>query len=219
MPAAGIGERARSEDSQEPKQFQALGGRPVLAWAVDAVASAGCSPVVVVLAEARIVEPELGAEVVFTAGGDSRQESVAAGLELVDAEVVVVHDAARPFAPTQLVTDVIEAFASNDVDAVVPGVAMDETIKEVDLEDSLVTRTVDRGGLWRVQTPAAFRTAALKHAHARAREDGFVGTDESQLVERYGRGRILIIPGRRDNLKITFPEDLVLAEAMLEARR
>ncbi len=141
------------------------------------------------------------------------------GLLLVDTDAVVVHDAARPFASADLVEDVLQVLHEQDVDAVVPGLAMDETIKEVTQPDALVLRTVDRSGLWRVQTPAAFRTAVLKRAHRRAEEEGFVGTDESQLVERFGDGRIMIVPGRRDNLKVTFPEDFAVAEAMLEARR
>ncbi len=113
--------------------------------------------------------------------------------------------------------EVVDTLRSNDVDAVVPGIPMDETIKEVG-EDDRVLRTVDRSSLWRVQTPAAFRTAVLKEAHGHADAQSFVGTDESQLVERFVDGRIKIVPGRRDNLKITFPEDLAVAEAMLEGR-
>lgn len=157
-------------------------------------------------------------DLLVTTGGPSRQESVGRGLELVDTETVVVHDAARPFAPAQLVTEVIATLQRTGVEAVVPGIAMDETLKVVDSQEDLVLRTVDRTGLWRVQTPAAFQTAALKDAHSRARAEGFIGTDESQLVERFAGGRVMIVAGRRDNLKITFPEDLALAEAMLGLR-
>lgn len=199
-----------------------LRGRPLLEWAVDAVAAAGCAPIVVVLPRGLDESPpelaSLYPQVVFATGGDTRQASVGAGVALINADVVVVHDAARPLATKDLVQEVVETLRSNDVDAVVPGIPMDETIKEVGSDDR-VLRTVDRSSLWRVQTPAAFRTAVLKAAHARADAESFVGTDESQLVERFVDGRIKIIPGRRDNLKVTFPNDLAVAEAMLEGLR
>jgi 2-C-methyl-D-erythritol 4-phosphate cytidylyltransferase len=80
-----------------------------------------------------------------------------------------------------------------------------------------VTETVDRSSLWRAQTPAAFRTEKLKEAHRRALADSFVGTDESQLIERYG-GVVKLVTGTRANLKITFPEDFAVAEAMMRSR-
>ena len=154
--------------------------------------------------------PDIEAWVI--AGGDARQDSVGNGLEHVITERVVVHDAARPMAGAELVRALIAELDS--AEAVLAAVPVDETLKYV--EEGRVLQTVDRTKMWRSQTPAAFRTAALKEAHRRAAEEGFVGTDESQLVERYG-GRVRVVRGSRANVKVTFPEDFALAEAMLKA--
>ena len=154
--------------------------------------------------------PGIPAEVI--AGGEARQDSVGNGLERVTTERVVVHDAARPMASADLVRALISELEV--ADAVLAAVPVDETLKHV--EEGRVLRTVDRSNMWRSQTPAAFRTDALKEAHRRAAEEGFVGTDESQLVERYG-GRVRVVRGSRANVKVTFPEDFALAEAMLKA--
>ncbi len=194
-----------------------LGGRALFVWAVDALRESGCSPIVVVVPEdlmdlARAAAP---ADVELVAGGATRQHSVAHGLNSIESEVVVVHDAARPLVTPVLIRAVVDALDSG-VDAVVAGVPVDETLKRVD--DGVVLETVDRSALWRAQTPAAFSSTALKDAHRRAHDEGFVGTDESQLIERYG-GSIQIVPGTRDNLKVTFPEDFAVAEAMIEVRQ
>ena len=155
-------------------------------------------------------------DVVLTAGGPSRQESVWNGLQHVSTDSVVVHDAARPMVTARLIENVVKAL-DDTTDAVVAAVPVDETLKLV-LEGSTVAETIDRSNLWRAQTPAAFRTDALRAAHEKANADGFIGTDESQLIERSG-GSIKIVPGTRDNLKVTFAEDFAVAEAMLKATR
>ena len=193
----------------------------MFAWAIDAVAEAGCTPIIVVVPGdmvemARSLVPgDRSVEIVE--GGPTRQDSVANGLAVVTSETVVVHDAARPFVTADLIRSVYEALV--DADAVVAAVPVDETLKRAQLEgeELPVTETVDRSQLWRAQTPAAFRTESLKQAHDRARDDSFVGTDESQLIERYG-GVVKLVPGTRANLKITFPEDFAVAEAMMRTR-
>ena len=193
-----------------------LAGRPLFHFALHAVRDAGCEPLVLVVPagwEERAVSalpPGIEAQVI--AGGEARQDSVGNGLELVSTERVVVHDAARPMADAALVRALIAELDS--ADAVLAAVPVDETLKHV--EEGRVMQTVDRTKMWRSQTPAAFRTTALKEAHRRAAEEGFVGTDESQLVERYG-GRVRVVRGSRANVKVTFPEDFALAEAMLKA--
>lgn len=152
-------------------------------------------------------------DVRFTVGGLERQDSVANGLDLVVSDRVVVHDAARPFLEPELVLQVLSAL--DGADAALAAVPVDETLKLV--EDGAVVHTVDRRGLWRAQTPAAFETARLRDAMERARVDGFVGTDGTQLIERYG-GRVAVVPGARSNLKITFSEDFEVAEAMMRRR-
>lgn len=117
---------------------------------------------------------------------------------------------------SRLVSDVLAAL-DDGTDAVVAAMPVDETLKLV-LDGATVTETIDRSKLWRAQTPAAFKTQSLRAAHEKAHADGFVGTDESQLIERAG-GSIKVVPGTRDNLKVTFAEDFAVAEAMLEASR
>ncbi|MGH2808341.1 MAG: 2-C-methyl-D-erythritol 4-phosphate cytidylyltransferase [Actinomycetota bacterium] len=222
VPAAGIGERARTNESDPPKQFVTLGGRPMFMWAVDALLMAGCDPVVLVVPPVMIdtaqALTEMPGAIQFTGGGATRQESVSHGLERVTTDAVVVHDAARPFVTGDLVRDVMAAL--EDADAVVAAVPMDETLKRATVGDAPVTvkGTVDRSDLWRAQTPAAFRTEVLRDAHSRARAEGFVGTDESSLVERYG-GVVRVVLGTRSNLKVTFPEDFAVAEAMMATRK
>jgi 2-C-methyl-D-erythritol 4-phosphate cytidylyltransferase len=106
--------------------------------------------------------------------------------------------------------------ALDDVDGVIPVIPMDETIKRV--TGSVAVETVDRTGLWRAQTPSAFNTEVLRRAHEQAARDGFIGTDEGQVVERYG-GKVAVVYGSRMNIKLTYPEDIRLVGALLKERR
>lgn len=185
----------------------------MIAWSLEALSEAGCAPLFVAAPEEafdvarRACE---GFDVVLVPGGQSRQRSIAAGLSLVEASVVVVHDAARPLVTPAWVQAALAALER--ADGAIVAAPMDETVKRArDLE---VIATVDRGGLWRAQTPQAFRTAALVSAHARARAEGFEGTDDSQLVERNG-GRVVLVEVAGRNVKLTWPEDFAVAEAML----
>ena len=210
LAAGGRGERS---GSSFPKQFRLLAGRSLLARSLDAALAAGCRPCLVAApahyldrARAEADHPD----VVVVAGGPNRQASVRAALELVDSDTVVVHDAARPLAPVSLFEAVIEALS--DADGAVPGVAVDETLKRV--HSGLVEETVARDCLYRVQTPQAFRTAALKEAHERAERDGFEATDDAQLLERVGY-RVRLVDAGAPNPKLTHPHDFELAEMML----
>jgi 2-C-methyl-D-erythritol 4-phosphate cytidylyltransferase len=149
-------------------------------------------------------------DVVLVAGGESRQQSVHNGLEHVESNRVVVHDAARPFVTVDAVQRVLDAL--DGADGAVTATPLEETLKRV--SGAVVVETVERKGLYRVQTPQAFRTSALKAGHRRARSEGFEGTDDAQLVERYG-GLVCVVAGSRTNLKLTFAEDFRLAEAVL----
>ena len=216
LAAGGIGERARRTDTEAPKQFQTLAGRPVIDWALDALIEAGCDPIVVVVPEgwddaaASALE---GRTVEICTGGPTRQDSIHNGLARVNSERVVVQDASRPLVTSDLITQVIEGLG--DSDAAIAAVPMDETLKRG--AAGKVTETVDRSTIWKAQTPAAFKTASLKEAHRRAAEEGFVGTDEAQLIERNG-GTVAFVSGSRHNLKITWLEDFELAEAILSVR-
>lgn len=137
-------------------------------------------------------------------GGERRRDSVAAGLEHVHGSTwVLVHDAARPLAPASLVARVLERLRRGDVEGVVPVIPVADTVKRVDGET--VVTTVDRGSLVLVQTPQGFSTRALIEAHERNRADD--ATDDAGLIESAG-GRVVTVPGDRDNFKITYPDDL-----------
>jgi 2-C-methyl-D-erythritol 4-phosphate cytidylyltransferase len=201
--AAGWGERFGG-----PKQFSELGGLRLVDHAV-ATAAAACDGVVVVLPDS---SPWDGADVDATVvGGPTRAQSVRAGLGAVpfNADIVVVHDAARPLADFALFDSVITAVRGG-ADGAVPGLPVADTLKRVD--DVRVTATVDRVGLVTVQTPQAFRASILRAAHA----SGGEATDDAALVEAVG-GTVVVVPGDSRNLKVTGPADLMIAAALLEA--
>jgi 2-C-methyl-D-erythritol 4-phosphate cytidylyltransferase len=188
-----------------PKQFEDLHGRRVLDWSL-AAAGAACDGVVPVVPADRLAgEPAPGA----VAGGATRSGSVRAGLAAVpgDAEIVVVHDAARPLAGAELFRRTVAA-VRDGADAAVPGVPVTDTVKRVD--DGRVVETVDRSRLVAVQTPQAFRVAVLRRAHAGDPE----ATDDSALVEAVG-GTVVVVEGDPRNLKLTSPDDLLVARALL----
>ncbi|MGI9053523.1 MAG: 2-C-methyl-D-erythritol 4-phosphate cytidylyltransferase [Ilumatobacteraceae bacterium] len=178
------------------KQYESLGDGRVLDRAA-AVATRASAQVVVVVPAA-----DVGREG-GVAGGTTRSESVRAGLAAIpdDADIVCVHDAARPLASARLF-DVVIAAVRAGADAAVPAVAVTDTIKLVD-GDGVVVETPDRTRLVAVQTPQAFRADVLRRAHAAGAE----GTDDATLVELAG-GVVVTVPGEASNRKITTPEDL-----------
>jgi len=148
-------------------------------------------------------------------GGAERQESVFIGLKAIREKTgaVIIHDGARPFVTLDLIQRSL--FEARRFQAVAVALPASETTKEVDGEN-IVLRTVDRRQLWLMQTPQSFDYNLILRAHEEARRDGFVGTDDASLVERLGVP-VKIIEGSRLNFKITTPEDLVLAEAILKS--
>lgn len=203
--AAGSGQRFGGL-----KQFSELGSRRMVDWAVDAATGASAGVVVVVPAE-HAADPAFqvphGATTVV-AGGATRSESVRRGLAAVpaDADIVCVHDAARPFASAALFAAVIAAVGRDGVDAAVPGVAVTDTVKVVDASGRAVS-TPDRNTLRAVQTPQAFRASVLRAAHASSPE----ATDDAAVVESSG-GYVVVVEGEADNRKITAAEDLSWAK-------
>jgi 2-C-methyl-D-erythritol 4-phosphate cytidylyltransferase len=147
------------------------------------------------------------------AGGARRQDSVFEALQEIDSEIVLVHDAARPLVAPDVVRELVGFL--EEWDGAIAAVPVDETIKRVVGDE--ISETVERTGLWQAQTPQGFRTPILKDAHERARKDGFLATDDASLLERYG-GRVRVVRGSRMNIKVTYPEDFALAEALAEAR-
>ena len=149
------------------------------------------------------------------AGGETRQDSVRLALEASAgvSGTVVVHDGARPLVTASMIDSVSKVPAG--FDGVVTAVAVTDTIKEV--EDGVVVGTPDRGALVAVQTPQAFGIEILRRAHDAAKAQGFSGTDDASLVERIG-GRIMVVPGSRDNIKVTYPEDIARARDIIISR-
>ena len=224
VPAAGRGERL---GPGSPKALRPLGGVPLLVHAVRALARARSVELVVVAAPPDDVQgvvellrdQVVGAEVRVVAGGVTRQESVRLALrQLPDtADVVLVHDAARPLVPPDLV-DAVAAAVRGGADAVVPGIPVADTVKRVAGGGSLVVETLDRGELRAVQTPQGFRRTVLEAAHEAASTRSAEATDDAGLVEAIG-GAVRVVPGAEEAFKVTRPLDLVLAEAVLARRR
>jgi 2-C-methyl-D-erythritol 4-phosphate cytidylyltransferase len=201
--AAGSGSRFG-----RAKQYERLGDRRVLDWALEAARAVSEGVVLVVPADsAGRREPGVDAVV---PGGATRSESVRAGLAAVpgDADVILVHDAARPLAPISVFEAVVAAVLAG-ADAAVPAIAVANTVKRV--VDGKVLETVDRADLMEVQTPQAFRSQALRAAHAPEPD----ATDDAALVEAAG-GSVVIVEGHPANFKLTHPHDLVVARALIE---
>jgi 2-C-methyl-D-erythritol 4-phosphate cytidylyltransferase len=212
--------------SNIPKQFLTLGGLPILVHSLQVLEAAdSVSEIILAVPEAdrefclrEIVTPHGFKKVTnIVAGGEQRQDSVCHGLEAAgeDTEVVLVHDAVRPFLTIDMIRRVIEAAVKHG--AAVVAIPMRDTVKQVGV-DGLIERTVDRGQLWLAQTPQAFRYTLFREAHRKAQLDGFHGTDDVQLMERLGYP-VAVVEGSGENIKITRPEDLSIGEAILAARK
>lgn len=219
--AAGRGERF---GQTLPKAFVALDGRPLVLHAVEAlsaVEAVRCIQPVVAAAElerfaALFRERPVSAKLVeAVAGGAERQDSVRAGLAALpdDIELVAVHDAARALVRPTAVQRVIDAADRHG--AAILAVPARDTIKRV--AAGRIVETPPRASCWAAQTPQVFRTEILREAHEKAAADRFQGTDDAELVERLGV-TVEVVEGDADNLKLTHPEDLVLAEQLLAQR-
>lgn len=220
--AAGAGQRMGSE---RPKQFLNLCGEPVLVHTVRAFEQCrSVDQIIVVLPEqdhfdmaTQLSAAGFNKIVNVVPGGQERQDSVWNGLQAVDAaktDIVVIHDGVRPLVTGEEITAVIaEAHRSG---AAVVGYPVTDTLKEV--QSSRIIKTVDRRRFYLVQTPQAFRFSIILSAYQRALSDGVGATDDASLVER-GDCVVTVVPGSRQNIKITWPEDLALAEFWLQRRR
>jgi 2-C-methyl-D-erythritol 4-phosphate cytidylyltransferase / 2-C-methyl-D-erythritol 2,4-cyclodiphosphate synthase len=217
VPAAGQGERLGGD---VPKSLVLLRGRPLVQYALEVLQQVPEIESIVVVAPPDAVDAvrrlaesaRLSKVAAVVPGGRDRQASVASGLAALPpgADVVLVHDGVRPFLSPSLVSAVAAAAASEG--SATAAVPVAETLKSG--EGDWVVATVDRSGLYSVQTPQAFRRALLEEAHREAERQGFRGTDDAALVERLGHP-VRIVPGSPRNLKVTVPEDLALAEAIL----
>ncbi|MFA7453821.1 MAG: 2-C-methyl-D-erythritol 4-phosphate cytidylyltransferase [Desulfobulbaceae bacterium] len=221
IPAAGSGVRC---GSALPKQFVALDGKPVLVMSIAPFLAVREISIVIAAVPgdrretaaamlAAFFSPEERQRIVVIAGGPTRQESVRAGLSALPAEteVVLVHDAARPFVTPAIIERCLEGARQRG--AAIAAVPVRDTLKMAG-PDRDVQQTVDRAGLWQAQTPQAARTGLLRRAYDLADRDGFSGTDEASLLEHAGIP-VAIVEGSELNFKITRPDDLVLASGLM----
>lgn len=217
--AAGYGKRFGGF-----KQFELLAGRPLIYYCLTVLEeSPSIGGIALVVPEeevARVRSLLRGSNLQkirwVVPGGSRRQDSVARGFSsLPGGDAVLVHDGVRPFLTSELVERIVQLLQG--CEAVVPGLPVRETVKEIDQKRQVV-RTVDRTSLWNIQTPQGFRMATLKKALERARQDDIVATDEAALVERIGVP-VHVTEGLPSNLKLTTREDLAWAEWFVERDR
>ncbi|NBB63916.1 bifunctional 2-C-methyl-D-erythritol 4-phosphate cytidylyltransferase/2-C-methyl-D-erythritol 2,4-cyclodiphosphate synthase [Pseudomonas sp. ODNR1LW] len=209
--AAGSGSRAGGD-----KQWRLLGGKPVLRWSAEALLDAGADELIVVVApgaEPRLAEALAGLSPWrAVSGGDTRAQSVRAGLAALtcpDDQPVLIHDAARPLLERAVIDRLIAALS--DADGALPVLPVADSLRRG--ADGLMAGVVERDGLWRAQTPQAFRRGTIEAAYA-AWTDAEAPTDEAVVVERHG-GRVALAPGDPRLMKLTYPEDFAMAEALL----
>lgn len=208
LAAAGTGSRFGSD---LPKQFTEFQGKPLYLHALERFSTFFSEGVVVVPeewkdhVESQVQRLPYGDRLMIEGGGRQRQDSVGNGLERLSEiiDIVLVHDAARPFVSAAVISRVIDGARRQG--ACIPALPVSETIKEV--QEDTVVRTLDRERLQLIQTPQGFARDLLKTAFDKAIKDGFYGSDEAMLVERLGM-RVLVVPGEPENTKITWREDL-----------
>jgi 2-C-methyl-D-erythritol 4-phosphate cytidylyltransferase len=209
-----------------PKQFLALGGEPLVVHSLRALQSSSVIDQIILAvpqADLDYCLNDLAVRFGFSkitkvvAGGKERQDSVRHALEhvSVETEIVVVHDAVRPFLTERMVAEVVEE--ARRVGAAIVALPMRDTVKQVGMEHH-IERTVDRKPLWLAQTPQAFRRDQLLAAHRRAHAENVHATDDAFLFEWVGHP-VVVVEGSGENIKVTRPEDLVIAEAILASRR
>ena len=225
MPAAGLGTRmgraAAEKTGTSRKQFMLLEGSPILLHTIRKFVSSSAVSEIVVALRAEDLEwvrdllerESFGKPVRLVEGGDSRQESVENALASLDAgtELVAVHDAVRPFIEHSVLEKVFAE--AEEAGAAIVGIVPVDTVKQV--HRNKIRQTIPRDRLILAQTPQVFRFDLLKQAFAKAREDGFTGTDESSLVERLEQVEVSVVPGSDRNIKITKPSDMDLARLFL----
>jgi 2-C-methyl-D-erythritol 4-phosphate cytidylyltransferase len=208
--AAGRGERLGAAG---PKAFVMCGGRPLVEWSIDALRAVPEIEHIVVALPAGVEAP---AGTSGVAGGEERSHSVRAALHhTLAGDPVLVHDAARPLVTPEIVRATLAGLDGHD--AAIAAARVTDTIKE-SADDATVARTLDRSRLWAVQTPQVFRREVLERALGQPHDVLAAATDDASLVEAMG-GTVALVEAPRENLKVTTPEDLRLAEALLAARR
>ncbi|HOK47284.1 MAG TPA: 2-C-methyl-D-erythritol 4-phosphate cytidylyltransferase [Bryobacteraceae bacterium] len=225
LPAAGMGTRMGRSPAEKTgtsrKQFMLLDGSPILLHTIRKfVAAPQVHEIVVALrpedmnwVRELIEQNRFPKPVRVVEGGNSRQQSVENALATIEpgTDLVAVHDAVRPFIDLQTIEKVINTAA--ETGAAIVGIVPVDTVKQV--QKSKVTATIPRERLTLAQTPQVFRYELLREAFAKAREDGYIGTDESSLVERLEKAEVTVVLGSDRNIKITKPSDMDLARLFL----
>lgn len=217
--AAGTGSRMKSRIN---KQYMLLNSRPILSYSLDVFEKYEAVDEIVIVAHPREIEycereivNKFGYRKVkkVIPGGKQRQDSVWAGLLQLnqDTDYVAVHDGARPLLTLALLDDLIKE--AEEWGAAIPGVYVKDTLKMVN-RDGFVGNTLDRSSTVFIQTPQVFRFKEIYQAYEMALEEGFKSTDDAALFEKY-IGRVKVVPGNYNNLKITTPEDLIIVETLL----
>lgn len=219
IPAAGQGKRMKAGRN---KLFIELKGDPVIIHTLRVFDSHGpCEKIILVINEQEreqfqqlLSDYPFQTAIELVAGGDERQHSVYKGLKAVKQEkIVLVHDGARPFIKHAQIDELIAE--AEQTGAAILAVPVKDTIKRV--QDLQVSETIERSSLWAVQTPQAFRLSLLMQAHAEAEHKGFLGTDDASLVEQMAGGSVRVVEGSYTNIKLTTPDDLMSAEAIMES--
>jgi len=222
IPAAGMGKRMGQTVA---KQFLPLGDRPMLAHTLMVFQRTGVIDEIIPILSKEDMENCLRDVIeryhitkvkTLVVGGKERQDSVYNGLMKLEDEkgVAVIHDGVRPFVTPEMIEESVEMAKKGECVAV--GVPLKDTVKEVG-KDGMVKNTLDRNSLWAIQTPQTFPVKLLKRVYAESYKHHFYGTDDATLVERTGT-KVRVIMGSYENIKITTPEDLLLAEEILKRR-
>lgn len=208
-----------------PKQFLPLLGKPMIEWTIEAFKKTkGIDEIIVVVAEENIKKAkefvklgnrDVQSQVSVTISGPQRTDSVRNGLKLVspDSDIVLIHDGARPLVTSEIVEKAIKG--ASDYGAVVIGVPVKDTIKKVGSCELEVVSSPDREFLWQAQTPQAFKYEIIKRAYEKATSSA---TDDSKLVEDLGV-KVKMVMGSYENIKVTTPDDVIIAEAILRNRK
>ena len=217
--AAGSGKRMQAGKN---KLFLTLHDKPVLAYTADAFQKSPMVDGILVVAKDSELEqirqmlPRCAYDKIigYTTGGKERQDSVLCGLQALPAEYerVLIHDGARPFVTVELIAALLENLSPEC--GTIAAVPAKDTVKRVD-DSGFVQETLKRSELWNIQTPQCFYTAPILDCYLRGKNDGYIATDDASLAERYGLA-VKAVPAYYENIKLTTPEDLDVAEVFLK---
>lgn len=222
--AGGLGKRFGDKGDKLPKQFIPLSTKPIIAHSIETFESSDFIKEIILVVpdnwveytKAQIVDKfDIKKVSKVIAGGAERQESVERGFKSLSSkpEIVAVHDGVRPFISLDIIEKVLKQAANSG--GAITAIPATDTIKQASSEQ-IIEKTVARNKIWFAQTPQAFKYEIFLEAFEKASEDGYLGTDEAELVERLGI-EVKLVLGSKNNIKITTPEDLKLGELILDS--